>query len=127
MHLTDKRLLAHEILCALELPIMHVQPQSHDIPSNLALERIGRSFGYNASVVNDRQPVTQHIGLFQIMCRQEDGRALAAQLTQFVPQSSTALGVEAVSWLIQEQQLRVMHHSKRQVEPRSEEHTSELQ
>src|SRR5215207_2779608 len=85
---------------------------------DLGLQRLRRILGDDASPVYDPDPVRQHVGLLQVLGRQEHRYpVLARQAAHLRPQSAAALGIEARRRLVQKQDARPVHQGERQVEP----------
>ena len=69
------------------------------------------------TVVDDRDPVAQRVGLVEVVGREEHGHALGAQPAHLVPHVGAALRVQAGGRLVQEQDLRVVDDAQRDVHP----------
>src|SRR5579875_2661655 len=71
----------------------------------------GCAEGHHFAQVHDRDAITQAIGLFHIMRRQEDSHAaLDAKLSQVFPHGLTRYRVESHRRLIEKEHLRLVQH-----------------
>ena len=68
------------------------------------------------AVVDDDKPVGEPIGLFQVLSRQENGRAGIGQLLDHRPQRHPAVWVEPGGRFVQEEDGRAVHQGGGQVE-----------
>src|SRR5918999_3255780 len=73
--------------------------------SDLGFERLRRVLGDDTSPVDDPDPICQHVGLLQVLRRQEDRHpVLAREAAHLRPQRAAALGIEACRRLAQEKE-----------------------
>ncbi len=87
-------------------------------PPDLRLQRLGRAAGDDPPVVDDRDPVGEHVRLLEVLRGEEDGHTvLAGQARDLLPQVRAALRVEPRGRLVEEQDARGVHERERQVEP----------
>src|SRR6059058_182977 len=87
-------------------------------PADLGLELVGRPFGDDVTVVDDSDPVREHICLLEVLRGQEDGyRVLPREPGDLVPEGRPALNVEPGRRLIEEEHARPVDERHRQVEP----------
>ena len=85
---------------------------------DLGLERLRRPAGHDLAAVDDREVVGEHVGLLEVLRRQEDRDAVVArQARHLLPHVGAALRVEPGGRLVEEEDARVMHERERQVEP----------
>ena len=68
-------------------------------------------------LVDDADAVGQHVGLLEVLRRQEHRHAVVGQPADLVPQRRAALQVEAGRRLVEEQQPRAVHEREAEVEP----------
>jgi hypothetical protein len=68
-------------------------------------------------VVDHRDAVGEHVGLLEVLGRQEHGGPVADELADHVPQRIAARKVEPRRRLVQEQHGRRLHERGRDVEP----------
>ena len=79
----------------------------HAGPADLGLERGRRALGDDVPVVDDPDPVGEHVGLLEVLRRQEDGHALLAREPgDLVPERGAALDVEPGRRLVEEEDAR---------------------
>jgi hypothetical protein len=78
---------------------------------------VGRSFDHDLAVVDDHQAVTECIGLFEVVRRQEDRRAMVAKHPDVVPQVGSILWIESRARLVQEQDFGLVDDAEGDVEP----------
>ena len=71
------------------------------------------------AVVDDREPVTQLIGLFHVVRREEDGLAVGVQLAEDLPEGDATLRVEAGGRLVEEEDRGPVHDRPGHHEPLS--------
>ena len=85
---------------------------------DLGLERLRRPLGDDVAVVDDPDPVREHVRLLEVLRRQEDGDAvLAGEPGDLVPRGRAALDVEPGRRLVEEEDPRPVHEREREVEP----------
>ena len=83
-----------------------------------AFKLLGRVLGDDPAVVDDPDPVREHVGLFEVLGREEDRHAfLAGEPADLGPQRAAALGVEAGRRLVEKEYPRPVHEREREVEP----------
>ena len=69
-------------------------------------------------VVDDPDPVGEHVGLLEVLRREEDGDTLVAREPRhLLPERRAALDVEAGRRLVEEHDARSVHEREREVEP----------
>ena len=69
-------------------------------------------------MVDDPDPVGEHVGLLEVLRGQEDGHAvLAREPGDLVPERAAALRVEAGRRLVEEEDARPVDEREREVEP----------
>ena len=69
-------------------------------------------------MVDDPDPVREHVGLLEVLRRQEDGHALVLrESADLLPERRSALDVEARRRLVEEEDPRRVHEREREVEP----------
>ena len=76
-----------------------------------------RALGHDPAVVDDADAVGQHVGLLEVLRREEHRHAVGRQPAHLVPQRGAALHVKAGRRLIEEQQPRAVHEREGEVEP----------
>ena len=87
-------------------------------PPDLRLEGGRRALRHDAPVVDDPDPVGEHVGLLEVLRREEDGDAvLARQPRDLVPEGRPRLRVETGRRLVEEEHARAVDERERQVEP----------
>ena len=64
-------------------------------------------------MIHDRDAVAQHLGLLEVVCRQEDRPAGRAEAEDDVPERPPSGGIHARGRLVQEDQLRVVDEGER--------------
>ena len=72
---------------------------------------------HDEAAVDDRQAVAELVGLFEVLRREEDRRALAVDPPHLLPDGEPAGRVEAGRWLVEEEDLGPVHEGRGQVEP----------
>ena len=86
--------------------------------ADLGLQRGRGALGDDVAVVDDPDAVGEHVGLLEVLGRQEDGDAvLAAPAADLLPERGAALDVEAGGRLVEEEDARAVDERERQVEP----------
>ena len=102
-------------------PLAVVRILRHDLDGRLAdlgLQLRGRALGDDLAVVDDPDPVGEHVRLLEVLRRQEDGDALVArEAPDLLPERRAALRVEPGGRLVEEEDRRVVDQRERQVEP----------
>ena len=81
------------------------------------LELGRRPPGDDPAAVEQRDPVGQPVGLFEVLRRQEDRHTVGDQPSDHVPHHPAAPGIESGRRLVQEDDPRVAHEGHREVEP----------
>src|SRR5258708_3860235 len=117
LQLAQKRLGAQYLCDARDRAVLTVQTERDDVAGYALLESIGRVLADNLPVIDNGQAVAEAISLVHIVGRQEDGHALVAQATYFIPNAHPALWVQACGGFIQEEQRGPVHHAHRHIEP----------
>ena len=72
-----------------------------------------RTLGDDFSMVHNRYPVTQLLGLIHIMGREQDRSSLLLQIVHYIPQLATTLGVQTCRGFVQEKDFWVSHQGHR--------------
>ena len=86
--------------------------------ADLGLERLGRALGDDAAAVDDPDAVREHVGLLEVLGREEDGHAaVGREPLHLLPERAPALHVEAGGGLVEEQDARPVDERQREVEP----------
>ncbi len=92
-----------------------------DLDGRLADLRLqcGRgAFGDDPAVVDDADTVCQHVGLFEVLRRQEDGHSfIARESPDLFPERGPALRVEPGGRLVEEENRRRVDQRERKIEP----------
>src|SRR5215212_10937746 len=85
--------------------------------SDLGLQGLRSVFGYDLAPVDDPDPVGQHVGLLEVLGRQEHGDAiLTRQPADLGPERAAALRVEARGGLVEEEYSRTVHQREGEVQ-----------
>ena len=85
---------------------------------DLRLQGGRRALRHDAPVVDDPDPVGEHVGLLEVLRREEDGDAvLARQPRDLVPEGRPRLWIETGRRLVEEEHARAVDERERQVEP----------
>src|SRR5919198_356700 len=85
---------------------------------DLGLERGRGALGDDVPVVDDPDAVGEHVGLLEVLRRQEDGDALLArEPADLAPERGAALNVEPRRRLVEEEHRRAVDEREREVEP----------
>ena len=85
--------------------------------ADLGLERGRRALGDDPPVVDDPDPVGELVGLLEVLGGEEDGRALAVQRRDLLPDRLAADRVEAGRRLVEEEHPRLVDERRGEVEP----------
>ena len=89
-----------------------------DVGADGALELGGGALGDELAEVDDAYAVSQAVGLFKIVGREEYGDAeVGVDATYFFPDSGSAYGVEAGSGLVEEEYFGIVDEGCGEVEP----------
>jgi len=91
-----------------------------DVSANAGFEGGGRVFDENFSVVDDGDAVTDCVRLFHVMGGEDYGNAFSAQSLDGVPHGDAALGIEAGTGLIEEEDLGMVGDGARDLKALSE-------
>ena len=79
---------------------------------------LGRSLDDHSAAADDREPVSELVGLFHVVGREQDRQRLAlGEPLELVPHRGASLGIEAGGRLVQEEDLRPMNEPEADVEP----------
>src|ERR1035441_3449916 len=92
------------------------QVDDDDVAGELALEVRRGAFGDDQPRVDDRDPVTQRVGLVEVVRGEEDRHALVAEPAYLLPHAGPARRVQPSGRLVQEDDLGRMDHAERHVE-----------
>src|ERR687893_22001 len=85
--------------------------------ADLGFQGLRRVLGDDPAPVDNPDPVSQHIGLLEVLRRQEHGDALIArEPADLGPERAAALRVEAGRRLVEEENLRPVHQREGKVE-----------
>ena len=85
--------------------------------ADLGLERVRRALGDDQPAGDDPDAVGELVGLLQVLGGEEDGRALAVQLLDLLPDRLAADRVEAGGRLVEEEHPRLVDQRRGEVEP----------
>ncbi len=89
----------------------------HARAADLGLQRLGGALGNDTAVVDDAHPIGEHVGLLEILRRQEDRDAtIGSQALHLLPQRGAALWVEAGGRLVEKEDPGAMDERQRQIE-----------
>ena len=89
----------------------------HAQATDARLELVRRALGDHVAVVDDRDPVGEPVGLLEVLGRQQDGRAVADELLDRLPQVDPRARVQAGGRLVEEQHRRARDERRREVQP----------
>src|SRR5579859_7710265 len=93
------------------------ETESDHVPRDLVFQLLGRTFGDDAPVVDDRQAVAQSVRLFEVVGGEKDRHPGFAQPPDLGPEPRPPLRVEAGRRFVEEQQPRAVNQPERDVEP----------
>ena len=97
--------------------VYRIQFDVHGVAVQLALEFFGGALDDDPAVVDDREPVSQLVGLLQIVRGEQHGHLLCRrQPLDLAPHVGAGLGIEAGGRFVQEQHARAVHQADRDVE-----------
>ena len=100
------------------LPLLWVDPDLNHPAAQRLDQRARRVQRHNLTVVDDRHPVAQPLGLFHVVRRVDDRHAgVSVQPLHVVEDVIPALRIHANRRLVQDQQLRLVQQARRQVQP----------
>ena len=86
--------------------------------ADLGLQRGGSALCHDPAVIDDPDPVGEHVGLLEVLGREEDGDAVVLrEPAHLLPQRRPALDVEAGGRLVEEEDPRAVDEREREVEP----------
>ena len=71
----------------------------------------------DAAVVDHHDVVGEAVGLFEVLRREQHGRAVGDELLDHAPEVGATRGVEAGRGLVEEEHRRPVHERGREVEP----------
>src|SRR5437868_14120190 len=91
--------------------------EGDDVSGDCAIQRLGRVFRDDLSVVDDRDAVAQRIRLVEVMRCHEYRRPPFVHPPHLVPDTRAALRVEPGGRLIEEEKLRVVDEAETDVKP----------
>ena len=95
-----------------------VEPSDDDVGPDRPLEVRRCSLGDEAADVDDADPVGEHVGLLEVLRREEDRHPqLDVEPANLLPHRGAADRVEAGRGLVEEQDLRVVDERRGEVEP----------
>src|SRR5581483_3935344 len=98
--------------------LAHVgQLDLEDLAANAVLELVAGPFRDYPAVVDHCDLVRELIRLFEVLRRQQDRRALAAQVADDLPDLVAAAGIETCGRLVEEQHTRLGEQAGGEVEP----------
>ena len=84
--------------------------------ADLGLQRRRRALGDDLAAGDDPDPVGELVGLLEVLGGEEDGRALAVERRDLLPDRLAADRVEAGGRLVEEQHLRLVDERRGEVE-----------
>src|SRR5581483_297009 len=64
----------------------------------------------DSSVIDDGEPLAKRIRFFHVVRRQQDRAAFLVVLANDFPKEKSRLRIEANAWLVEKQDLRIVHH-----------------
>src|SRR5215469_3134803 len=73
VHFSNKRPTLQQILYFLIVSILRLKTQCDHVARDKLFEFIWCTLGYDAPIVYDGQPVSQHVSLFQVMSGHKNG------------------------------------------------------
>ena len=85
-------------------------------PADRRLQLGRRALGDDRALVDDPDPVGEHVGLLEVLRGQEDGHALVPRKPAPPPRAPPALRVEAGGRLVEEEDPRPVDEGQREVE-----------
>ena len=83
----------------------------------VALSSRGRALGDDPPVVDDGDPLREAVGLVEVLRREQDGRALAAQLVDRAPELLPRARVQPGRGLVEQDHRRAADQARAEVEP----------
>ena len=92
------------------------QVHDDDVAGDLALEVRRGALGDDQPGIDDRDPVTERVGLVQVVRGEEDRHALVAEPAHLLPHASPARRVQPGGRLVQEDDLGRMDDAERDIE-----------
>ena len=100
--------------------LLHVgQLDLEDLAADAVFELVARPLRDHAAVVDDGDLVRELIRFFEVLRRQQDRRALAAQVTDDLPDLVATPRIETRRRLVEEEHARLREQAGREVEPPS--------
>ena len=87
-----------------------------DLAADVVLELVARSLGDHAAVVDHGDLVRELIGLLEVLRRQQDRRAFAAQVADDLPDLVATPRIETGGRLVEEEHARPGEQARREVE-----------
>src|SRR5215210_341450 len=80
-----------------------VDADRHDVPGDRLLQIVGRALRHDLSMVDDREAITEHIRLFEVVGGEEDRGPGRAEGLDLLPHPGPGLGIETGRRLVEEQ------------------------
>ncbi len=89
-----------------------------DVRADRGLQLRGTPLGHDLALIDDRDALAQLIGFFHVLGREEDRHLLfLVQAAQVLPHRVPRLRIEARRRFVEEEDARVMHEARAEVEP----------
>src|SRR5207244_31525 len=88
-----------------------------DLAADAVFQLVAGAFRNHAAVVDDRDLVRELIRLFEVLSRQQDRRARAAQVADDLPDLVATPRIETCGRLVEEEHTRLREHAGCEVEP----------
>src|SRR2546427_1032922 len=88
-----------------------------DLAADAVLQLVASAFRNHAAVVDDRDLVRELIRLLEVLSRQQDRRARAAQVADDLPDLVATPRIETCGRLVEEEHTRLREHAGCEVEP----------
>jgi hypothetical protein len=113
---TDSSTPSDRCLQALEVTVGRSQLKNDGVGTDGGLQLARRAVDHDLAAVDDGEAVAESIGLFHVVGGQQHGRPLPADPLELLPQRCPALGVQALSGLVQEENRGLVHQRAAQVQ-----------
>ena len=68
-------------------------------------------------MINDGQALAKRVGFFHVVRGEQNGFAALVVLADDLPQKQARLRIETGAWLVEEENLRIVHHGARNRKP----------